>query len=243
MNSDFHYDFHTFTSLKMSVKNGDDFKKEFSKGLYYLNSDYLNPISIFAKLQSLEISFEDSLDLYGYEDSHSVFNVAKRKRNVKRKDFKKSEPLNLYNYAVSSQGEQKFLSYYRILEFFMEQALIERANVIRYNSAITNAELIQELNSRNEQEQLVILLKTVLSNYQKGKISGFCLKHGLIKKREFKLVAIEIYKYRNSIVHAKEKESLVTNFPTPFNENSKSVDWIKVVERLAKECIMKLNKK
>lgn len=241
--SDYHYDFDKFASIKIGISNGNNFKDEFSKGIYYLNSYYLKPISFYASLKSVEFNDDDPLDLFSTDDTESIFEVAKRKRNVKRKDFQKCEPLNLYNYATSIKGEQRFLSYYRVLEFFMEQAFIKRAHKLRFDDAISDEELVTKLSIRKEEEQLKILLKEVLSQSKKGKLINYCISKGIVEKRSIDKIAVKLYKFRNSIVHAKEKEVLNTNFPDPFELNSNLNIWISITEKLARECIMELNTK
>lgn len=241
--SDFHYDFDEFASIKIAISNGNDFKDEFSKGIYYLNSYYLKPISFYATLKSVELNDSDPLELFSREDPESIFEVAKRKRNVSRKDFQKCEPLNLYNYATTIQGEQRFLSYYRVLEFFMEQALIKRANKLRFNNLISDEELVKELSIRKEEEQLKTLLKEVLSHNKKTKLINYCLHRQIIEERRVDKIAVQLYRFRNSIVHAKEKETLNTNFPNPFELNNDLSIWITIADELARACIMKLNTK
>ncbi len=241
--SDYYYNFHEFASLKMKVTSGLDFKNEFIKGVFYLNSYYLKPIAFYAQLKSFALNNDDPLELFSRDDPDSIFNVAKRKRNIKRKDFHRCEPLNLYNYATSAMGEQRFLSYYRVLEFFMEQALIERAKCLRLDSSVSDEELIKELSVRQEEDQLINLLKTVLTQPRKSRLLNYCLHKGIITERKFEKIGTELYRFRNSIVHAKEKELSNTNIPNPFELNSKLYKWIYITDELARECIMRLNSK
>lgn len=241
--SDYHYDFTEFASIKMNVASGLDYKDEFIKGIFYLNSCYLKSIAFYAQLKSVAFDDSDPLELFSRDDPESIFKGAKRKRNIKRKDFRKSEPLKLYNYATTAKVEQRFLSYYRVLEFFMEQAIIQRANKLRLDSSVSDEDLVKELSIQKEEEQLKTLLKTVLSQSKKSKLLNYCLHKKIITERKFDKIASELYRYRNSIVHAKEREIMNTNFPNPFEINTNLNGWIYITDELAKECIMKLNSK
>lgn len=241
--SDYHYDFYEFASIKMVVANGIDYKNEFIKGIYYLNSYYLKSIAFYAQLKSVALNNDDPLELFSRDDPETIFEVAKRRRNIKRKDFQRCEPLNLYNFATSAIGEQRFLTYYRVLEFFMEQALIERAKKLRLDSSVSDEDLIKELSVRQEEDQLINLLKTVLTQSKKSNLLNYCLHKGIIAERKFEKIGTELYRFRNSIVHAKERELSTTNFPNPFELNTKLDNWIYITDELARECIMKLNSK
>ena len=155
----------------MVLSTDKSFKDEFSKGLYYLNSHYLKPISFYAKLKSLEFANYDPLELFSGVEPRKVFEVAKRQRNIKRNDFQKIEPIVLYNYAISVQNEQRFLSYYRVLEFFIEQALIKRTGELRCDSNISDEQLIQEINLKSEEKQLSNLLNVLLTPIKKRKLT------------------------------------------------------------------------
>jgi hypothetical protein len=239
--SDYHYDFEKFASIKILIENDLSYESEFVKGLYYLNSHYLKPIGFYAEIQSVELVINDPLGLYADENAEAVFAVARRKRNLKRKDFQSCEPLKLYNFASSVTGEQRFLSYYRVLEFFMEQAVLLQIQRIRYDSSVTEKELQNLVSLRQEEPQLLNLLKTILTPSRKKKLINYCIKNRLIEAHKIEKVSSELYGFRNSVVHAKQKEMSKTIFPNPFEENYKLNRWIYVVSELSQECIAKLN--
>lgn len=241
--SDLHYDFSEFATVKMIIEPETDYKNEFSKALYYLNSHYLKPIGFYGKLKRLTLRDEDPLGLFSGEDSSAIFNVAKRTRNRKRDNFINIAPINLYNAAFKNTGTYRFLSFYRVLEFFMEQALIERAKVLRNDNTVSEIELIKELSIRTEEEQLINLIKSITTSYKKGKMMDYCIFNGIINVREFKSIPKKLYQYRNSLVHAKEKEITRTNIPSPFENIPNEITWINIVEEFARECIKKLNRK
>jgi len=240
---DWHYDFNQFASIKMVVQTGTNFKDEFSKAVYYLNSHYLKKIGFYAKLKRLTLGDEDPLGLFSGEDPEEIFKVAKRIRNRKRDNFISVIPINLYNAAFRNTGTFRFLSFYRVLEFFMEQALIERAKTLRKDNTVSEIELIKELSIHTEKEQLINLCKSVTTPYKKGRMMGYCMNKGIIGSREFKKIPVKLYRYRNSLVHAKEKKIIETNIPTPFESIPNDSTWIYIVEELARECMNKLNKK
>lgn len=239
--SDFHFDFEKFASIKMLIKDNLNHESEFVKGLYYLNSHYLKPIGFYAEIQSVELVINDPLGLYEDGNAEAVFAVARRKRNIKRKDFYSCEPLKLYNFASSVIGEQRFLSYYRILEFFMEKAVLLNIQKIRYDSSVTEMELQNLLSIRQEEPQLLNLLKTILTPSRRKKLISYCIHNKLIEEDKIEKVSSGLYGFRNSIVHAKQKEMSKTIIPNPFEENHKLNRWIYVASELSQECIAKLN--
>lgn len=241
--ADFHYDFDWFATVKMIVNNADNYKEEFSKALFYLNSHYLKPISFYAKLKNLEFENEDPLGLFSGEDPEEIFKVAKRVRNRSRQNFTHSEPLDLYNEAFLNVGTQRFLSFYRVLEFFMEEALIDLTSKLRHDTDISEIELLRRISIRSEEEQLINLLKTITSRYQKQKFINYCDHKKIISKREFEQIAIQLYEHRNSLIHAKESELHRTKIPSPFDKRPENEIWIKIVEELARNSITKLNAK
>ena len=114
---------------------------------------------------------------------------------------------------------------------------------MRVDSSVSDEELVKELSVRQEEDQLINLLKTVLTQSKKNRLLNYCLHKGIITGNKFEKIGTELYRYRNSIVHAKERELSNTNFPNPFEINPKLHNWIYVTDELARECIMKLNSK
>jgi len=242
--SDFHYDFEEFASIKMVVETVTDYKEEFSKAIYYLNSHYLKPISFYAKLKRLSFSRDedDPLGLFSGEDHEEIFKVAKRVRNRQRNNFLSVTPLCLYNEAFENKGTFRFLTFYRILEFFMEQAVIATAKTLRHDTNITEIELIRELSIRTEEDQLINLFKSVTTSSKRRKLIDYCSAKGLISERKFIQIPTQLYQYRNSLVHAKEKEINRTNIPNPFEDIPDNEVWTYIAEEVARVCIGKLNK-
>lgn len=228
-----HVNFKDFASIKMIINDKKDYKEQYCKALYYLNSGYLRKMGYVASLFDLQINYDGDIGEEEFKNN--------RVRIQNRKDFISIEPLNLYNEAVVENGFQKFLYLYRILEFFMTRAILTSLKEVRYDEKISESDILNNLNIRDEQKQLINLLEKALTSAQKQSIVRYALKQNLIKKNSFKYVCVELYKFRNSNVHAKEKEITSTYFPNPFQPDTVSSQWIEIVEIMAKRCIKKYN--
>ncbi|MCD4712772.1 MAG: hypothetical protein K8R73_05760 [Clostridiales bacterium] len=240
-NNSAHYDFISFTSLKFSLGDQLNYKEEFSKALFYLNSYYLKPTGFHATLMHLELSIDDPLDIFYEYDAEDIFNKVPRKRIIKRKDFISIEPLNLYNEAVQKQGEQRFLLLYRILEFFIARAIKKKIADLRYDRSVFEEDIMTAINFRNEEHQLRNLILEVITSSNKKKLSEYCFNKGLIDSDDFGKVCLSLYSYRNSLVHAKETELNQTVFPNPFEEREQINSWLYVVDEIARKSIKKYN--
>lgn len=242
-NNSAHYDFNRFASIKFSLVEGLNFKEEFCKALYYLNSHYLKPTGFHASLMRLELSYDDPLDIFYENEIEDIFQKASRKRKRTRKDFASIEPLNLYNESTYKQGEQRFLMLYRILEFFISRAILGKIESMRYDSNISSSEILRSINLKSEEQQLSNLLDEALSSGQKNKLRKFCFSNNLIDSDDFKKVCESLYTYRNSLVHAKETEINRTTFPNPFEDREQINKWLYIVDEVARRCIKKYNEK
>lgn len=237
----YYFGFSSFASVKMIVENESDYKGQFNKALYYLNSHYLKKIGFYATIRHLELKEEDPLGIFFENDIEDVFLNATRVRIRKRNDFVKSEPLALYNCAQSKVDEQRFLLLYRILEFFMEKAKVFKLKALRYNNEISESELIELVDLKNEEKQLENLLNEAISSSLKKKFTDYCLHHKLINSKDFKCIYKQLYKFRNSMVHAKESEVTTTRFPDPFENSTNINKWIYIADEIARICINKYN--
>lgn len=242
-NNSAHYDFDRFASIKFSIDACSNFQDEFCKALFYLNSSYLRPTGFHAKLMRLEIPSRDPLDIFYENDIEDIFKKASRKRNNKRKDLISVEPINLYNEAMFKVGEQKFLSLYRILEFFISRSILKRIADLRYDSSVSEEEILNLVNLRTEERQLRNLLEEVLSDHQKNQLKEFCFRNNLTQNTEFNQFVSALYAYRNSLVHAKESEINNTVFPNPFDLKEDNDKWLFVIDDLALRCIRRYNQR
>ena len=238
--SDFSYNFHNLTSMKIILKDKNlDIRNEFMKGLYYLNSFYLKPMQLYAELKSVELSYSDPLNLYSINSVEDILLSIKRTKN--KKDIKAIEPLKLYNHAQLCKKEEKFLFLYRVFEFFMYEVWLEKIKKIRMDTSITENELIKTIEQKKEEYQLIALLTGAISQNSKNKIIKYAQTHKFIRDNNYESLIKALYKFRNSIVHAKEKQIQETIIPDPFHANSVIDPWIVIVDELAIKCIEKYN--
>ena len=240
LDSDFHIQFENLVTIKLTSTKFSAINEDLTKALYYLNSFYLKKYRIVFKVNPLIIDYDmDLTEDYLFDFSDEI----KRERVLRRDNFKSVEPLTLYNFAQLNVYEAKSLYLYRILEFFMESAQKSRIEKIRYNDKISSAEIISISNNK-EKSLLKILFddvseknpklkKQIISYAKAGKIIG--------SKNDYSSIPLKLYKYRNSIVHAKEKEIDRTTLPDIFSIERKDSPWIKILEVLSIECIKKYN--
>lgn len=234
-------DFEHWATMKIVINNKSDHKEEFCKGLYYLNSHYLKDHEFHATLTRLSTTDYHEDHMIDDEDLLKITSKMTRSNMRTREDFTNIEPLNLYNASVSMSGDQKFLCLYRILEFFMYRSLINVLHESRNDKSITDENLYEFLNIRQEVQQLKHLLKDALTASEKKEIANFCNYHKLIDAKDFEKVSGALYSYRNSLVHAKEREIGKTVFPNPFTNVQGNSSWIYVLEIITRRCIKKYN--
>ncbi len=238
--SDWQYDFQNFASIKVINTDKTDIKEDIIKALYYLNSHYLKPIGFAAKIYQMEIIEDDPLNLWE-NDIYDIFKKVNRVRTRTRANLISTEPLILYNQAQVTKGDEKFLYLYRILEFFMHRAKIRKVNELRFDTNVSDSQLLKIIELRNEEMQLANLLNETLTNNQKKKISRYAHHKGLIREDDFKYLAKALYKFRNSIVHAKEHQIEDTKIPDPFEQSYDVQPWIYIVDEIVIRCIRKYN--
>jgi len=238
--SDWQYEFQNFATVKVINTDGTNIKDDIVKALYYLNSHYLKPIGFAARIYQMEIVDDDPLNLWE-NDIYDIFKKVNRVRTRKRDNLLSTEPLILYNQAQSTKGDDKFLHLYRILEFFMHRAKIRKVNELRFDPNVSDSLLLKTIELRNEEMQLENLVKETLSSNQKKKISKYAHHKELIREDDFKYLTKALYKYRNSIVHAKEHQIEDTIIPDPFEQNYAVQPWIYIVDEIVIKCIRKYN--
>lgn len=238
--SDLQYDFQNFATIKVSKTNIKDIKDDIIKAMYYLNSFYLKPIGFVAKIYQMKIDY-DAIKLWDIEVD-DIFKKLNRVRTRTRFDFISLQPLNLYNKAQLLNSDEKFLLLYRILEFFMDRARIRKISDIRFNKNVSDILLIKTIDKKNEEMLLQNLLNEALSINQKKRISRFAFYSKLISEDNYQFLSTALYKYRNSIVHAKEQQILDTKIPNPFDLTNEPQSWIYIVDDIVQKCIRKYNK-
>jgi hypothetical protein len=239
--SDFLYDFNEFASIKIFSMNSKAAKSDFIKALYYLNSSFLKKISFVASVNHLEIDYSDPFELYE-NGVDSVFDKIKSKEILKRQNLKSIEPLLFYNQAQIAKGSEKFLQLYRILEFFMERARINKLKELRHDYSVSESEFIKFIEGKNEEKLLLNVINESFGEHNKMKVVDFAKEKNLIKEKKFEVFVKELYKYRNSLVHAKEKQILNTHIPNPFERNIQEDIWNSLLEDISVKVIRRFNK-
>lgn len=238
-----HTDFKHFASIKMGLDENADYQDIAIKTLYYLNSHYLKPTGSKAEINHLQLPYDV---WYIWEEQEKIKERNQklpRKRNIKRKDFEKSEPLALYNDATFRLGESKFLQMYRVIEFFILRTQIHELKNLRYDDKISEEEILKVLNLRNDLEKVRLLLNRALSKNDKSKLCSYAALHHLIVNDNFDELPGALYQYRNSLVHAKENELIRTTLPNPFDLSQIIHRWNYLIEFIARRCITKYNSK
>ncbi len=237
-------------SMKIITDN-DDYKNAFKKGLFYLNYYYLQHTSFHAELMLLSgrnDGYKDQ-EIYENRDNYEnvmdyIFSEIKRDRSRKRADFINVEPLSLYLDSRYKKGENRFLSLYRILEFFMQRAIIKKIDDVRKNDNVSTEDILKISSNRNEEKQLSNLLQEVATESLRNRLCNYCISKQIIPSGSaYNKIHKELYQFRNSLVHAKETELNRAYIPDIFGNGSTVESWNYVVEMLAIRCIEKYNKK
>ncbi len=94
---------------------------------------------------------------------------------------------------------------------------------------------------KNGAETAAILLRESITDSLKKKLTNYAFNNGLIDINKFNMLIRQLYKFRNSIVHAKERHIQDTTIPNPFEENQIVYRWINIVDELSRRCIKKFN--
>lgn len=237
-------DFHRFSSIRIFSNDRIDYKAEFLKGLYYLNSFYLKKLNFTATILHLQLPEEDPLGLlYRDRELEDIFSIATRSRNISKKDFKNIEPLLFYNYSMRLSGESKFIMLFRILEFSLKRAGVQKLKKMRHDAMSSEEDILKEIDNKNEEKQISLLLGEIFTEFEKQNIAKFSFENRLIDREDFNKFPIQLYRFRNSVVHAKENELSNTFLPNPFDFQPILEKWIKIMDKLAVKCIQKFNHK
>jgi hypothetical protein len=238
--SDFQYDFQNFTTIKVTNTTLVTIKDDIIKAIYFLNSYYLKKIGYVSRIYQMNIDY-DAIELWNTDESEK-FKKLNRVRIRERYDFLSLEPLKLYNHSQLLNGDEKFLFLYRIIEFFMNRARIKKLNELRSDKTVTDIQLLMTIDKKNEEMLLDNLLIMSLNTNQRKRLSSYAFHCKLIPSNNYQLLPKALYKYRNSIVHAKEQQITETKIPDPFSQNTETYSWTYIVDDIALKCIIKYNK-
>ena len=241
--SDVHPDgFSSFATVRLHGVDHKLAEASFHKALYYINSHYFKPVSLVASLRHVESDFDDPLGLfYGTSEPEEAFKKIIRRRIRKRDDFINTEPLILYNHACISSGNESFISYYRVLEFFFTRAILANIEFLKNDPSASAQDILDSVTVRNEEQQLRNLITRILTPSQKKKLFEYAKTQSLIKDAKLHDFVSGLYTFRNSLVHAKEKQLQKTTLPDPFMTNSNIKKWTYVVAVCAERAIRQLN--
>lgn len=125
----------------------------------------------------------------------------------------------------------------------MERAKERKLHELRFDNSITEAEIVKILDLRNEEKYLEMLLKESITGSFKQKLTNYAFHKGLIDESNFPKLVRQLYKFRNAIVHAKERQIQDTIIPNPFEENLIIDNWIYIIDEISRKCIKKYNTK
>ena len=241
--SDVHPDsFNSFATVRLYGVKQKHSEASFHKALYYINSHYFKPLGFVASLRHLETDFDDPLDIfYGATEPEEAFKKIIRKRIRTRDDFTSTEPLILYNHACISTGNESFISYYRVLEFFFMRAILAKIEILRNDPSAIAQDILDSASARNEEQQLRNLIANILTPSQKKKLFEYAKTKNLIKDAKLHDFVAGLYTFRNSLVHAKEKQLQKTTLPDPFMANSNTKKWVYIVAVCAERAIRRFN--
>jgi hypothetical protein len=236
-----------FFTLKIYNCEPECHKDFILKGLYYLNTFYLkrNTTSL-SVYHMFPIDFDFALAEKINTDEISDLpekKTYKTKKSKTNKDFISIEPLHLFIHAQGLNGVDRFLGFYRVLEYFFSRSQEYKIEKLRYKKSIKSFELLKEIKLKDEKNKLVNLLEMAITAKTKVKLiheyNNHCIKGQSITS--FKSLSEKIYNYRCSIVHAKEEEILKTTLPDIFFENCDDRFYYDLVNKLAELCINKFN--
>jgi len=241
--SDVHPDgFSSFATVRLHGVDNKLAEASFHKALYYINSHYLKPVGLVVALRHVESDFDDPLGLfYGTSEPEEAFKKIIRRRIRQRDDFINTEPLILYNHACISSGNESFISYYRVLEFFFTRAILANIEILKNDPSASAQDILNSATARNEEQQLRNLITRILTPSQKNKIFEYAKAQSLIKEAKLHEFVSGLYTFRNSLVHAKEKQLQKTTLPDPFVTNSNIKKWTYIVAVCAERAIRQLN--
>lgn len=234
-----------FYTLKITNAPVNEHKDIIIKALYYLNTHYLRkinlPLSVFHLIPEGYEEFNESEQKETNPDK--IDKNYQRKRIFKRKDFINIEPLILFNHASTLSDENKFMGFYRVIEFFFNRALERDLEHLRYDKSISEKEIIKKVQNKDEKSLLINLLNRVLTKSDKSKLLVFLEHKGILTSNKFTNFCNTLYEYRNSLVHSKEIHISKINLPDLFNEKQQYNYWNFVIKYIAEACIKRLNLK
>ncbi|WP_445664400.1 hypothetical protein [Fodinibius sp. AD559] len=233
--------FSEFGTLKILNCPQNEFKDYVTKGLYYFNSYYLKRTNMVAHIEHFVSVDDENYHEFERFNSMDIDEVVGRTRVRARNNFHATEPLELYNYAITQKGDDQFLAFYRILEFFFNRYKKKRLEELRFDKNISEQKIIEEITLIREEQYIVKMLNWSLTDSMQKKLYEYAFHHSLITSNSFSQLCSKLYEFRNSIVHAKESELDKTQIPDPFQHNSQTQNWIFITKFISERLIKDLN--
>lgn len=216
-------------SLKLFDTNDDSMFDDIEKALFYINLYYVKNT---ATIENLPMEYDLNAEV---ED-------VIRYRVRTRKDFKDIVPIKLYNYAINQRNDTRFLSFYRILEFYFPIITDIKIGELRYKTDLTNKEFLQSIKKyKSEVDSLNLLLAYVLSDNDQKRLMQILLKNKIINEKSKEKLYNALYSFRCSIVHAKSTMEETIIIPDPLGIDNKIDIWSSITKQISEKCIAKLS--
>ncbi len=235
--NDIEVNFELGISLRFFGSAPQDLRALLANALFYMNSHYLHSHGTSMAVQHL-LSAEDIQDITQYDSVPRLQRTRQRRRAV----FVDTPPLELYNAACRAYGEARFLGFYRVLEFFFSRAHLAEIERLRHDPTVTADALLKVASGHQERPQLRTLLESALTPAQRRRLLVLAERHALLPAlTTVASLAEALYAFRNSVVHAKERELVRTALPNPLEPSSPVLSgWTVVVEHIAVCAIRRL---
>ncbi|MGE9744388.1 hypothetical protein [Bdellovibrio bacteriovorus] len=152
-------------------------------------------------------------------------------------NFKHVHPINSFNAAKSTDSPtSKFISYYRVLEFYWDIAVDEELLSIK-EKKIKNEDYLKKIKSTtnlNEKASLKLLIERLVDQDALDELNDIVLEGG---KYDRATLSTNIYKDRCRLVHAKSSRIDDIGFSERFVGEMVDWDLLKCVEWLALRAI------
>lgn len=121
------------------------------------------------------------------------------------------------------------------------RAILANIEILRNDPSANAHDILNSASARNEEQQLRNLIANILTPSQKKKLFEYAKTQNLIKDSKLHDFVEGLYTFRNSLVHAKEKQLQKTTLPDPFMTNSNIKKWIYIVAVCAERAIRRFS--
>jgi hypothetical protein len=147
----------------------------------------------------------------------------------------------MFNLASEQYEGNRFLGFYRVLEYFFYRSLVMAVSEMRGDNRFTDQDILNLTRKSDELASLRKLTNACTSSSKKQGLTEFAFKKGLIRTRGFDDLTRALYEFRCGLVHAKEEQITSAVVPDPFKPNRQIDDWNVIVQELAIRAIKKYN--